>query len=175
MGPTRGTQAPPGCTGDTQRRRLDLDRKPDAGLGLFRRDGLVSFKHPPPPGEEPALITLKSLTVPVIANGTMQGYVLTQITLATKRDLLKTLPQPPEIPMADFISRRSTQGTSRLQAFDKARPKQIVENYSRKCQCQGRRSSRENVFIQELHYLNKQEAGITIGTPPSSGAAAPHH
>lgn len=58
----------------------------------------------PPPGEEgPALITLKAVTVPVIANGAMQGYVLAQIALTTKRDLLKTLPQPPEVVVADFV------------------------------------------------------------------------
>lgn len=138
----------------------------------------VSFhsEQTPPPGEEgPALITLKSLTVPVIANGTMQGYVLTQIALATKRDLLKTLPQPPEIAVADFVFRTLY---AEEQVDFKHLTKQDLNKLSKtileSVNARAGVPLVENVFIQELHYLNKHEAGFTVGNPPSSGAAAPH-
>ena len=77
-----------------------------------------SLRSSPPAGEEgPSLITLKSITVPVIANGTMQGYVLASVTLTVKRPLLKKLPQPTDLVLANSVFKTLyAEEPSRLQA-----------------------------------------------------------
>lgn len=133
----------------------------------------------PPPGEEgPAVITLKSLTVPVIANGAMQGYVLAQIALVIKRDLLKSLPQPPEVAVADFVFKTLyAEEQVDFKHLTKQDLKKLSTNILESVNASVGVPLVENVFIQELHYLNKQEAGVTVGPSPSPNpsAAAPHH
>jgi hypothetical protein len=51
----------------------------------------------------PTPIKLKSMTVPVIAEGAVQGYILTQITISVKPELMKNLPQPPELLLTDEV------------------------------------------------------------------------
>ncbi len=138
----------------------------------------VSFHsaHTPPPGEEgPAIITLKSMTVPIIANGAMQGYVLAQIALTVKRDLLKTLPQPPDLVVADSVFRTIY---AEEQVDFKHLAKQDLDKLSKtileSVNARVGGPAVENVFIQELHYLNKQEAGVNLGTSPSAGTGAAH-
>ncbi len=58
-----------------------------------------SFARPDsaPGSKAAAPVTLKSMTVPVIANGAIEGYVLIQIAVLAKPELLSSLPQPAEI------------------------------------------------------------------------------
>ncbi len=138
----------------------------------------LSFHSPPPalPAEEaPAQITLKALTVPIIANGAMQGYVLAQITLTMKRDLLKAMPQPPDLAVTDavfktlYAEEQVDFKNLKKQDLDKL-TKAITESVN----ARAGGPVVDNVFIQELHYLSKQEAsgGLTLG--PAAGAGGPH-
>ena len=55
----------------------------------------------------PTTIKIKSMTVPVVGDGTVQGYILTQLTISAKPDLLKTLPQPPDLLLGDEVFKNS--------------------------------------------------------------------
>ena len=104
----------------------------------------------------------------------MQGYVLTQIALVTKRDLLKTLPQPAEVVVADFVFKTLyAEEQVDFKHLTKQDLKKLSKTILESVNADAGVPSVENVFIQELHYLNKQEAGVTVG--PSPSAAAPHH
>lgn len=124
-----------------------------------------SSKPQSPAGEEgPALVTLKALTVPVISNGAMQGYVLAQLTLYMKRDLLKTLPQPPDLVVTDYVFRTIY---AEEQVDFKHLTKQDLDKLSKSVlESVNARAGAplvENVLIQELHYLNKQEVASGVG------------
>jgi len=132
---------------------------------------------PAPPAEEgPAQITLKSMTVPIIANGVMQGYVLAQVTLTMKRDLLKTMPQPPDLAVADavfkalYAEEQVDFKNLKKQDLDKL-SKVILESVN----ARAGGPAVENVFIQELHYLSKQEAGAGLTIGPAAGAGGTRH
>jgi hypothetical protein len=136
---------------------------------------LGSNAHGGAPGEEgPLQMTLKAITVPVIANGVMQGYVLAQLTLSLKRDVLKTLPQPPELVVADFVFKTIY---AEEQVDFKRLAKQDLDKLSKtlleSVNARAGGPLVENVYIQELHYLNKQEAAPGIGA--AAGGGAPHH
>ncbi len=140
---------------------------------------LGSKAHGPAGEEGPAQITLKSMTVPVIANGAMQGYVLAQLTLVMKRDLLKTLPQPPDLVLADYVFKTLY---AEEQVDFKHLTKQDLDKLSKSIlESVNARAGAplvENVFLQELHYLNKQEAAAGIGAAASgavAGAGACRH
>jgi hypothetical protein len=141
----------------------------------------VSFHSAPAKGpaeEGPMQMTLKSMSVPVIANGVMQGYVLAQVTLTLKRDLLKTLPQPPEFPIADSVFKVLY---AEEQVDFKHLKKQDLDKVSNaileSVNARAAGPLVENVYIQELHYLSKQEAGagLATGAGPAAGAAPPQH
>ncbi len=117
-----------------------------------------------PVDDGPALITLKSMTVPVIANGEMQGYVLADMTLSLKRDLLKTMPQPPDLVVSDAVFKtvyaEEQVDFRHLKKQDLGKlSKSIAESVNAKAGV----PVVESVLIQELHYLSKQEAGIASG------------
>ncbi|MGO9486030.1 MAG: hypothetical protein ACLPX9_15830 [Rhodomicrobium sp.] len=126
---------------------------------------LRSTAHSSEPVDDgPALITLKSMTVPVIANGEMQGYVLADMTLSLKRDLLKTMPQPPDLVVSDAVFKtvyaEEQVDFRHLKKQDLGKlSKSIAESVNAKAGV----PVVENVLIQELHYLSKQEAGIASG------------
>jgi len=139
----------------------------------------LSFHSSPPEHsaeEGPAQITFKAVTVPVIANGVMQGYVLTQVTLALKRDLLKTLPQPPDLVLADAIFKTLYAEEQvdfknlKKQDLDKL-SKAILESVN----ARAGKPVVDDVFIQELHYLSKQEAGAGLTLGSGAGAGNPRH
>ena len=70
---------------------------------------------PRAPGTEEAgkgltAVKLKSITVPVVADGALQGYVLTQLSISAKPDLLKNLPQPPDVLLGDEVFKNSLCG-----------------------------------------------------------------
>ena len=111
-----------------------------------------------PVTEAPAAIALKSITVPVIANGALQGYVLVQITVSAKSGLLKSLPQPPNL----FLTDEAFKTVYEEEQVDfKHLEKQNLAGLSKKIT--GNINARagvpvaEDVFIQELHYFSKQD------------------
>lgn len=132
------------------------------------------------PEEGPLTIVLKAMTVPVISGGAMQGYVLVHLTLALKRDLVKTLPQPPDLVAADYVFRTIYSEEQvdfkhlKKQDLDKI-SKNILESFNARAGV----PVVENVFLQELHYLSKQEVAAGIGAGSGSGAggggAGAHH
>ncbi|MGO8953127.1 MAG: hypothetical protein ACLPWS_22070 [Rhodomicrobium sp.] len=113
-----------------------------------------------PDAKAPVLIALKSMTVPVIADGAIQGYVLAQISVSAKPDLLKALPNPADLVLADEVFRTIyAEEQVDFRHINKqnlsAMSKKILENINNRA---GAALAGE-VFIQELHYLSKQEAG----------------
>ena len=58
-------------------------------------------------GKAVTAVKLKSITVPVVASGALQGYVLTQLSISAKADLLKTLPQPADVLLGDEVFKNS--------------------------------------------------------------------
>ncbi len=123
----------------------------------------------------PALINMKSLTVPVIANGGVQGYVIARITLSVKRDLLKTLPQPPDLVLTDSVFKTIY---AEEQVDFKHLVKQDLNNLSNTIRDNANAIAGvplvENAFIQELHYLSRQEAAAGFGVGAGVNAGLPH-
>ncbi len=113
-----------------------------------------------PAADAPSLIALKSMTVPVIANGAMQGYVLAQISVSAKPEGLKTLPQPADILIADSVFKTLY---AEEQVDFKHLGKQDLSKLSNKIlesiNARAGVALASDVFIQELHYLSKQEVG----------------
>ena len=108
----------------------------------------------------PTSIVLKSITVPVIASGTIQGYVLTQITVSAKTALLKSLPQPAELALSDAVFKaiyaEDQIDFQHLKKQDLPKlSKKIVDAINIKVGA----PLAEEVFIQELHYLSKRGDG----------------
>jgi hypothetical protein len=121
--------------------------------------------------EGPMMITLKSMTVPVISGGAMQGYVLVHLTLTLKRDLAKSMPQPPDLVAADYVFRTIYAEEQvdfrnlKKQDLDKV-SKNILESFNARAGV----PVVENVLLQELHYLSKQEVAVGIGVGGAAGA-----
>ncbi len=111
-----------------------------------------------PSADAPSLIALKSMTVPVIANGAMQGYVLAQISVSASAEWLKTLPQPADLLIADSVFKtlyaEEQVDFKHLGKQDLSKiSKKILESINAKAGV----PLASDVFIQELHYLSKQE------------------
>lgn len=125
----------------------------------------ASVAKPAPAGEPPTLIALKSVTVPVIANGAMEGYVLADITVSAKAELLKKLPQPAEPLMTDSAFKtlyaEEQVDFKHLKKQDLVKlSKKILDGINAKAGV----PLASEVFIQELHYLSKQAVtGGTVG------------
>jgi hypothetical protein len=107
----------------------------------------------------PTQIKLKSMTVPVVAEGAVQGYILTQITISLKTELMKSLPQPPELLLTDEVFRtiygEEQIDFKRIQKTDLGKlAAQIGGNINARVGA----PVADNVFIQELHYMNKRDA-----------------
>lgn len=114
-------------------------------------------------GKQPTAIRLKSMTVPVVANGALQGYVLTEISIVAKPDLLKALPQPPDLLLGDetfkTLYAEEQIDFSHLEKTDLGRLSlKIRDNIN------GRAGApvAEDVFIQELHYMSKEDANAEM-------------
>ena len=125
----------------------------------------IQCKRPPrPSGAEEAgkgltAVKLKSITVPVVANGALQGYVLTQLSISAKADLLKNLPQPPDVLLGDEVFRtlyaEEQVDFKHIEKTDLARLSQkIRDNINSRAGA----VVAEDVFIQELHYMSKHDA-----------------
>jgi flagellar basal body-associated protein FliL len=104
-------------------------------------------------------VTLKAVTVPVIAGGALQGYVLTNIAISAKTDLLKNLPQPPDLLLSDEVFKtlyaEEQVDFKHIEKTDLARLSQkIRDNINSRAGA----VVAEDVFIEELHYMSKQDA-----------------
>jgi len=121
-----------------------------------------------PAVKPPTPIKLKSITVPVIARGGIQGFVIMQIAVVAKPDLLKALPQPPEFLLYDEAFKTIY---AEEQIDFKRMDKQDLAKLSRKISDNINKHAgapvADDVLIQELHYMNKQEAS-------AEGQAAKH-
>lgn len=89
---------------------------------------------PRPPGAEEAgkaltAVKLKSITVPVVADGALQGYVLTQLSISAKPDLLKNLPQPPDVLLGDEVFKTFMRRSRSILSISR---KRIWRGYRRK-------------------------------------------
>jgi len=98
------------------------------------------------------------MTVPVISSGALQGYVLTEISISTKSDLLKTLPQPPELLLSDEVFKTLYADEQidfkHIEKTDLAKLSQkIRDNINSRAGA----VVAEDVFIQELHYMSKED------------------
>ncbi len=104
-------------------------------------------------------IKLQSMTVPVIAQGAVQGFVLTQIAIAVNQELAKALPQPPDLLLTDEVFKtiysEEQIDFKRIGKLDLEKlSKKIRENINKRAGA----PVAEDAFIQELHYLSKHEA-----------------
>ena len=119
---------------------------------------------PRPPGAEEAgkavtAVKLKSVTVPVVASGALQGYILTQLSISAKADLLKTLPQPADVLLGDEVFKtlyaEEQVDFKHIEKTDLAKLSQkIRDNINSRAGA----VVAEDVFIQELHYMSKHDA-----------------
>ncbi len=129
-----------------------------AYMGAAMQDG-KSTAETAAPAKAATPIKLKSITVPVIAKGAVQGFVITQIAVAVKPELLKALPQPPEYLLNDeafkTIYAEEQIEFTRIEKTDLIKlSKKICDNINKHAGA----PVAEDVFIQELHYLSKQDA-----------------
>ncbi len=110
------------------------------------------------PGEVPPTpVALKSMTVPVIANGTIQGYVLTQITVSVKTALLKSLPQPADLVLADAAFKTVyAEDQIDFQHLKKQDLAKLSKKIADAINARAGAPLAVKVFIQDLHYLSKQ-------------------
>jgi hypothetical protein len=123
----------------------------------------------------PTTVKIKSMTVPVVGDGTVQGYVLTQLTISAKPDLLKTLPQPPELLLSDeafkTVYAEEQIDFKHIQKTDLAKLSQkIRDNINSRVGA----VVAEDVFIQELHYMSKKDASAEAQLHKGS-ESQPHH
>lgn len=120
----------------------------------------------PEPGAQPSVtVKLNSMTVPVLTGGSLQGYVLTRVSIAAKPDLLKNLPQPPDLLLGDETFRtlyaEEQIDFKRMEKIDLSRLSQkIRDNINSRANA----AVAEDVFIQELHYMSKQDANAEAQT-----------
>ena len=113
----------------------------------------------------PTTVKLQTMTVPVVANGTLQGYVLTEISIAAKPDLLKNLPQPPELLLVDEVFKtlysEEQIDFKHIEKTDLTIVSQkIRDNINRRAGA----AVAEDVFIQALHYMSRQDASVDAQT-----------
>jgi hypothetical protein len=126
-------------------------------LGATMQGAKPASEAPQPAKAAP--IKLKAMTVPVVQGGAVQGFVLTQVTVAAKPDLLKNLPQPPELLLNDEVFKtiygEEQIDFKRMEKMDLAKlSKKICDNINKRAGA----PVAEEVFIQELHFMNKHDA-----------------
>ncbi len=113
----------------------------------------------------PTTVKLATMTVPVVAHGTLQGYVLTEISISAKPDLLKNLPQPPELLLVDEVfetlySEEQIDFTHIEKTDLTILSQKIRDNINRRAGV----AVAEDVFIQALHYMSRQDASVEAQT-----------
>ena len=135
----------------------------------------MQSSRPAPVAEQDAkastTVKIKSMTVPVIAGGALQGYVLTELSISAKSDLLKTLPQPPELLLSDEVFKtlyaEEQVDFKHIEKTDLAKLSQkIRDNINSRAGA----VIAEDVFIQELHYMSKEDVRAESQTSPLAQA-----
>jgi hypothetical protein len=106
-----------------------------------------------------APVKLRSMTVPVVSQGALQGFVLTQVTISARPDLLKNLPQPSDLLLNDEVFKtiygEEQIDFKRMEKLDLAKLSlKIRENINKRAGA----PVVEDVYIQELHYMTKHDA-----------------
>jgi hypothetical protein len=123
----------------------------------------------------PTTIKIKSMTVPVVGEGTVQGYILTQLTISAKSDLLKTLPQPPELLLSDEVFKTLyAEEQIDFKHIEKTDLSKLSQKIRDNINSRVGAVIAEDVFIQELHYMSKKDASAEtqLHKGPES---QPHH
>ena len=106
-----------------------------------------------------APVRLKSMTVPVIGGGALQGYVLTQIAVSVKPDLLKNLPQPAELLLNDEVFKTLySEGQIDFHHMEKQDLASLSKKIRQNINDRAGAPIADDVFIQELHYMSKKDA-----------------
>jgi hypothetical protein len=111
------------------------------------------------PGKEETAsipVALRTITVPVILNGALQGFVQTQMIVSAKSDLLKSVPQPAELFMTDAALKtiyfQEQIDFSHIQKQDLAKlSKMIVESINARAGV----PVASELYIQEMLYVPK--------------------
>ncbi len=106
----------------------------------------------------PTPIKLKSMTVPVIAEGAVQGYILTQITISVKPEFMKNLPQPPELLLTDEVF-KTIYGEEQIdfKRIQKTDLGKLAAEIGKNIDARIGAPVADDVFIQELHYMSKRD------------------
>lgn len=114
-----------------------------------------------PATKERRSVKLKAITVPVLGNGEVQGYIMTQLSVASKGDLLKTLPQPPDLLLTDeafktFYLEEQIDFKHITKADLGRLSMKIRDNINSRAGV----PVAEDVYIEELHYLSKDDPSV---------------
>ena len=109
----------------------------------------------------PTTVKIKSMTVPVVGGGTVQGYVLTQLSISAKSDLLKTLPQPPDLLLSDEVFKTLyAEEQIDFKHIEKTDLGKLSQKIRDNINSRVGAVLAEDVFIQELHYMSKQDVSV---------------
>ncbi len=123
----------------------------------------------------PTAIKIKSMTVPVVGGGTVQGYILTQLTISAKSDLLKTLPQPPDLLLSDEVFKTLyAEEQIDFKHIEKTDLGKLSQKIRDNINSRVGAVLAEDVFIQELHYMSKQDVSVEAQLHKSP-ESQPHH
>ncbi len=115
------------------------------------------------PAKAATSIKLKGITVPVIAGNALQGYVLTQLAVSLKSDLLLSLPQPPELLITDEVFKTLyAEEQIDFKHLEKTDLVKLSKKISQNINNRAGAAVAEDVFIQELHYMSKQDASADL-------------
>lgn len=120
----------------------------------------------PTAAAKPTPIKLKSMTVPVVSGGAIQGFVLTQLSVLARPDLLKNLPQPSDLLLNDEAF-KTIYGEEQID-FRRMEKLDLVKLSKKICDSINKRAGApvvEDVFFQELHFMNKHDASAEAQRP----------
>ncbi len=113
----------------------------------------------------PTTVKLGSITVPVIAGGMLQGYILTEISVSAKSDLLKGLPQPPELLLSDEAFKTLyAEEQIDFKHIEKTDLTMLSHKIRDSINSRAGAAVAEDVFIQGLHYMSKHDASVDAQT-----------
>jgi len=109
----------------------------------------------------PTTVKIKSMTVPVVGDGTVQGYILTTVSISAKTDLLKTLPQPPDLLLSDEVFKTLyAEEQIDFKHIEKTSLAKLSQKIRDNINSRVGAVLAEDVFIQEFHYMSKKDASV---------------
>ncbi len=109
----------------------------------------------------PTAVKLGTVSVPVLASGALQGYVLTEVSISAKPDLLKNLPQPPDLLLGDETF-KTLYGEEQIdfKHIEKTDLTMLSQKIRDNINKRAGAAVVEDVFIQGLHYMSKHDASV---------------